>query len=209
MTGRPRRCGWYDAVAVRYAVRVNGLDALALTKLDVLDGLPELQVCTSYRCRGATLTEMPGDVAQLAACEPVYETMPAGRRRPRACGVRRTCRARRSAYIARLEEITGVPAAIVSTGSAREDTIIREGSIAARWFAASDVATARLGVQARYCLLCVQKSSMRCGVGVGELDAGAVARRRRRLRQLELRPGDRAAEAHARNRRSASLTRTF
>ena len=76
VTGRPRRCGWYDAVAVRYAVRVNGLDALALTKLDVLDGLPELQVCTSYRCRGATLTEMPGDIAQLAACEPVYESLP-------------------------------------------------------------------------------------------------------------------------------------
>src|SRR6476660_418403 len=76
VTGRPRRCGWYDAVAVRYAVRVNGLDALALTKLDVLDGLPELQVCTSYRCRGTTLTEMPGDLAQLSACEPVYETLP-------------------------------------------------------------------------------------------------------------------------------------
>ena len=99
-------------------VRVNGLDALALTKLDVLDGLPELQVCTAYRCRGATLTEMPGDIAQLAACEPVYETMPAGRRRPQ--GVRKlttTCRARRARYIARLEEVTGVPAAIISTGS--------------------------------------------------------------------------------------------
>ena len=81
------------------------------------------------------LTEMPGDLAQLAACEPVYETIPgwtaADRRRPRATT---TCRARRSAYIARLEEVTGVPAAIISTGSAREDTIIRDGSIAARWF---------------------------------------------------------------------------
>src|SRR5205085_1483954 len=57
VTGRPRRCGWYDAVAVRYAVRVNGLDALALTKLDVLDGMEELQICTAYRCAGATLTE--------------------------------------------------------------------------------------------------------------------------------------------------------
>ena len=76
VTGRPRRCGWYDAVAVRYAVRVNGLDALALTKLDVLDGMDELQICTAYRCGGATLTEFPGDIAQLAACEPVYESMP-------------------------------------------------------------------------------------------------------------------------------------
>jgi adenylosuccinate synthase len=134
VTGRPRRCGWYDAVAVRYAVRVNGLDALALTKLDVLDGLPELQVCTAYRLKGATLTEMPGDVAQLAGCEPVYETLP-GWSAPTA-GVRRfdDLPSEARSYIARLEEITGVPAAIISTGSAREDTIIREGSIAAGWF---------------------------------------------------------------------------
>ena len=135
VTGRPRRCGWYDAVAVRYAVRVNGLDALALTKLDVLDGLDEVQVCTAYRCRGATLTEMPGDLSQLAACEPIYERLP-GWTSPSA-GVRDFDRLPREAraYIARLEEITGVPAAVVSTGSAREDTIIRDGSIAARWFA--------------------------------------------------------------------------
>jgi adenylosuccinate synthase len=134
VTGRPRRCGWYDAVAVRFAVRINGLDALALTKLDVLDGLPELQVCTSYRCRGASLTEMPGDTAQLAACEPVYETL-AGWSRPTA-GARRYEDLPPEArdYVARLEEITGVPAAVISTGSAREATIIREGSVAARWF---------------------------------------------------------------------------
>jgi adenylosuccinate synthase len=134
VTGRPRRCGWYDAVAVRYAVRVNGLNALALTKLDVLDGLPELQICTSYRCRGKSLTEMPGDVAQLGACEPVYETLP-GWTAPSA-GVRRYADLPRDAqrYIARLEEVTGVPAAIVSTGSAREDTILRDDSLAAAWF---------------------------------------------------------------------------
>jgi adenylosuccinate synthase len=134
VTGRPRRCGWYDAVAVRYAVRVNGLNALALTKLDVLDGLPELQVCTSYRCRGTTLTEMPGDLSQLAACEPVYEALP-GWSSPTA-GARRYADLPREAqrYIARLEEITGVPAAIISTGSAREDTIIREDSVVGEWF---------------------------------------------------------------------------
>jgi len=134
VTGRPRRCGWYDAVAVRFATRVNGLDTLALTKLDVLDGLPELQVCTAYRCKGTTLTEMPGDHAQLSACEPVYETLP-GWSAPTA-GVRRfdDLPKEAKAYIARLEEITGVPAAIISTGSAREDTIIRDDSIAAGWF---------------------------------------------------------------------------
>ncbi|CAN5505532.1 adenylosuccinate synthase [soil metagenome] len=134
VTGRPRRCGWYDAVAVRYAVRVNGLDALALTKLDVLDGLPELQVCTSYRCRGATLTDMPGDIAQLGDCEAVYEAMP-GWTAPTA-GAQRyedlPLEARK--YVARLEEITGVPAAIISTGSAREDTIIRQDTVAGKWF---------------------------------------------------------------------------
>ena len=134
VTGRPRRCGWYDAVAVRYAVRVNGLDALALTKLDVLDGMEELQICTSYRAAGSTLTEFPGEIAQLSACEPVYESMP-GWTQPTA-GIRRfadlPAEARR--YIARLEELTGVPAAVVSTGSAREDTIIRDDSIAAQWF---------------------------------------------------------------------------
>jgi adenylosuccinate synthase len=130
VTGRPRRCGWYDAVAVRYACRVNGLDALALTKLDVLDGLPELQVCTSYRCRGAVLEDMPGDLAQLAACEPVYETLQGWSQPTR--GVREYADLPREArsYIARLEEITGVPAAIVSTGSGREETIFREGMLA-------------------------------------------------------------------------------
>ena len=127
VTGRPRRCGWYDAVAVRYAVRVNGLDALALTKLDVLDGLPELQVCTSYRCRGTSLTEMPGDLAQLAACEPVYETLPGWTAPTRGRTSYDELPREARAYVARLEEITGVPAAIVSTGSGREETILREG----------------------------------------------------------------------------------
>jgi len=127
VTGRPRRCGWYDAVAVRYAVRVNGLDALALTKLDVLDGLPELQVCAAYRCNGATLTEMPADTSQLAACEPIYETLPGWTSATRGIRKYEDLPREARAYVARLEEITGVPAAIVSTGSGREETILREG----------------------------------------------------------------------------------
>jgi adenylosuccinate synthase len=125
VTGRPRRCGWYDAVAVRYGVRINGLDALALTKLDVLDGLDQIDICTGYRCGGRTLTEFPSDVAQLVACEPVYESMPGWTAPTR--GVRRfedlPERARR--YVARLEDVSGVPVAIVSTGSERDDTILR------------------------------------------------------------------------------------
>src|SRR6266487_2784035 len=125
VTGRPRRCGWYDAVAVRYAARINGLDGLALTKLDVLDGLERIDICTSYRCGGRTLTDFPSDVGQLAACEPVYESMP-GWSAPTA-GVRRFDQLPEAArkYIARLEEVSGVPAAIVSTGSERDDTIVR------------------------------------------------------------------------------------
>ena len=126
VTGRPRRCGWYDAVAVRYAARINGLDGLALTKLDVLDGLERIDICTSYTCGGRTLTEFPSDIGQLASCEPVYESMP-GWNAPTA-GVRRfdqlPAEARR--YIARLEEVSGVRAAIVSTGSERDDTIVRD-----------------------------------------------------------------------------------
>src|SRR5580765_4112735 len=126
VTGRPRRCGWYDAVAVRYGVRINGLDALALTKLDVLDGLERIEICTAYRCGGKTLTEFPSDMGQLSACVPVYESMP-GWTTPTA-GVRKFDQLPEAArkYIARLEEVTGVRAAIVSTGSERDDTIIRE-----------------------------------------------------------------------------------
>jgi adenylosuccinate synthase len=126
VTGRPRRCGWFDAVAVRYAVRINGLDGLALTKLDVLDGLERIDICTAYRCGDRTLTEFPSDVAQLTQCEPVYESMP-GWTTPTA-GVRDFDRLPAAArtYIARLEEVSGVRAAIVSTGSERDDTILRD-----------------------------------------------------------------------------------
>ena len=125
-TGRPRRCGWYDAVAVRYAVRLNGLDALAITKLDVLDGLDELLVCTAYRCHGQVVTEMPGDTAQFAACEPVYETLPGWKQPTRGVTDFSKLPMEAQRYVARLEETSGVKAAIVSTGSERDHTIIKD-----------------------------------------------------------------------------------
>ena len=91
-TGRPRRTGWFDAVGVRYAVRVNGLDALALMKLDVLDGLETLRACTAYRYRGELLTEFPNETDILAECEPVYGPCPAGRKTPSASSTRRSSR---------------------------------------------------------------------------------------------------------------------
>src|SRR4030095_2907088 len=107
-TGRPRRCGWFDAVVGRYAARVNGLDALALTKLDVLDGLDELQICTAYRCGDAIITELPADPAQRPLCEAVYETLPGWRQPTR--GLTRFADLPREAqrYIRRLEETSGV-----------------------------------------------------------------------------------------------------
>jgi len=132
VTGRPRRCGWFDAVAVRYAARVNGLDVLAVTKMDVLDGLDEIRICTAYRCGDRTMTEFPSDAGVLAACEPVYETI-AGWSEPTR-GVRQFAALPENAkrYIKRLEEVSGVPAALVSTGSERHDTILRDDVLSAR-----------------------------------------------------------------------------
>jgi len=127
VTGRPRRCGWYDAVAVRYSARVNGLDAVALTKLDVLDGLERIEICTAYRCGSQVITEFPSDLAQLARCEPVYESMPGWSTPTKGATSWSDLPENARGYIARLEEVSGVPAAIVSTGSARDETIVRDG----------------------------------------------------------------------------------
>jgi len=123
VTGRPRRCGWFDAMVVRYAVRVNGLTALAVTKLDVLDTFDELPVCTHYTLCGETLDELPDNVADLERVEPVYERL-SGWRRP--TGAARTladlpAQARR--YLERLESLAGSPVRYVGVGSRREQLI--------------------------------------------------------------------------------------
>ena len=132
-TGRPRRCGWYDAVAVRYAVRINGIDSLALTKLDVLDGLDTIEICTGYRVGDRVLTEFPSDPHAVNDASPVYESWP-GWSAPTK-GMRTYSELPEGArrYVARLEEVSGVPVGIISTGSDRLDTIIRDNSAAARW----------------------------------------------------------------------------
>jgi len=133
-TGRPRRCGWFDGVVVRYSARINGLDGLALTKLDVLDGLPEVLLCTGYRTSRGILSEFPADLRALVDAEPVYETMP-GWSTPTK-GVTRMeqlpLEARR--YIERLEAVSGVPCAMISTGSDRDETIVRADSVVAQLF---------------------------------------------------------------------------
>jgi adenylosuccinate synthase len=132
-TGRPRRCGWYDAVVVRYSARINGIDGVALTKLDVLDGLDELLVCTGYRIGDRTVTEFPADVHTAASWQPIYETLPGWKTPTRGVRVFDELPAEARHYIARLEEVSGVPIAIVSTGSDREETIIRTASVAETW----------------------------------------------------------------------------
>ncbi len=133
-TGRPRRCGWFDAVVLRYAARVNGLDALALTKLDVLDGLDELKIATAYRIDGRTTVDFPSNLAAVSF-EAIYETMPGWKEPTRGARSYDELPVEAQDYIARLEALSGVSCAIVSTGSDRDETIIRQGSVASRWLA--------------------------------------------------------------------------
>ncbi|MEW6338647.1 MAG: adenylosuccinate synthase [Acidobacteriota bacterium] len=124
-TGRPRRTGWFDAVAARAAVRWNGIEAVALTKLDVLDELDEIRVATGYRLGDQVLAEVPDDVADVAAVEPVYETLP-GWNAPTS-GVTSFEKLPELArtYVTFLEDLLAVPMALISTGPRREETIIR------------------------------------------------------------------------------------
>ena len=134
-TGRPRRCGWFDAVVVRYAARLNGLDSIALTKLDVLDPLAEIKVCVAYRYRGERLEDFPADLSVLEECQPIFETIP-GWTTPTA-GVRDYSQLTPGAkrYVDRLSELVGTEIGIISTGSDRLHTIFRTESALAGWFA--------------------------------------------------------------------------
>ncbi len=133
-TGRPRRCGWFDAVVVRYSVRVNGFDSLALTKLDVLDELPEIPVCTAYRCEGETLDELPSDLELLERCEPLYDKLPGWRSATRGLRSHAALPENARRYVERLAELAGCEIGIVSTSPDRHDTILRGNSAVAAWF---------------------------------------------------------------------------
>lgn len=132
-TGRPRRTGWFDGVGVRYAARVNGLDALALMKLDVLDGLETIQVCTGYRYRGETLTEFPNETDILGECQPVYETFPGWAESTVGIVDEAKLPATCQAYLRHLEALAGIPLALISTGPRRDQTIVRSSAILKNW----------------------------------------------------------------------------
>ena len=122
-TGRPRRCGWFDAVVLRYAARVNGLTGLALTKLDVLDSFDEVKIATAYEADGAVLEEFPEDLALLERVRPVYETLPGWRAPTSAARTLEDLPARARDYLHRIEELTGVPIWFVSVGTERGEII--------------------------------------------------------------------------------------
>ncbi len=123
VTGRPRRCGWFDAAMVRQAVKIGGVDGLVLTKLDVLDGLPELRICTGYRVGGEVLRRLPPAMRAQAACEPVYETMPGWSGSTRGARSYAELPAEAVKYVRRIEELVEAPVMMLSTSPDRDDTI--------------------------------------------------------------------------------------
>jgi len=128
-TGRPRRCGWFDAVVVRHAVRVNGLGGLAVTKLDTLTGLETIKVCTAYRVGDDVITDFPAGAEAVARCEPVYEELEGWQEEITAAKEVSQLPPAAQRYVARLEELTHTPLHIVSVGAQRDETIIRHNPL--------------------------------------------------------------------------------
>ena len=128
-TGRRRRCGWFDAVIGRYAVRINGLDCLAITKLDVLDELDEIKVCVAYEIDGESCHHFPTNASQFANCKPVYQTLPGWQESTTGCRTLSDLPKKALNYLKYMAELMKVPIAIVSVGPGRDQTIIVEDPI--------------------------------------------------------------------------------
>jgi adenylosuccinate synthase len=123
-TGRARRCGWFDAVVVRYAAIVNGCTSLAMTKLDVLDGCKDLKVCTGYRYQGRVYRDMPADLQTLTECEPVYRRFKGWAASTTGITAYKSLPSEAKRYLQYIEDAAGCPIDIISTGSKRDATII-------------------------------------------------------------------------------------
>jgi adenylosuccinate synthase len=128
-TGRKRRCGWFDGVIGRYAVRVNGMDCMAITKLDVLDELEEIQVCVAYELNGQQTTDFPDSARDFAKCIPVYKTFPGWKQSTSECRVLEDLPKAALNYLKFLADLMEVPISIVSLGPSRDQTIIVEDPI--------------------------------------------------------------------------------
>jgi adenylosuccinate synthase len=123
-TGRPRRCGWLDMVVLRFAVRVNGLWGLALTKMDVLSGLPTVKVCTAYEVDGEKVDELPGDLEDLSRAKPIYEELPGWEQKLAGARTLEDLPPTALRYVRRVEELSGVPVVCISVGADRGETIL-------------------------------------------------------------------------------------
>jgi adenylosuccinate synthase len=134
VTGRPRRCGWFDAPLLRHAVRVNGLDTLAVTKLDVLDPCHVVRVGVGYRYRGTRLDEWPGDERTIAALEPVFEERPGWLTETAGLRAWEDLPPRARDYLRWMEDLIECEISLVSTGPGRDETILVEPSNLTRWF---------------------------------------------------------------------------
>jgi adenylosuccinate synthase len=124
VTGRARRCGWFDAALLKRSVQINGVSGMCLTKLDVLDGLESLKLCTGYKLNGKTVDIFPVGAEEAAACEPIYEEMPGWSETTVGAKTLDALPANARAYIKRIEELVGVPIDMISTGPDREETIV-------------------------------------------------------------------------------------
>ena len=122
-TGRARRCGWFDAVATRYAAMINGIDEIAITNLDGLDGVPEIKVCTAYKLDGKTLRHPPTDAAEWARCRPVYRKFPGWMKPTSAARRFKDLPPNARRYVRALADLTGAELGIVSIGAAHDETI--------------------------------------------------------------------------------------
>jgi adenylosuccinate synthase len=128
-TGRKRRCGWFDAVIGRYAVRINGMDCIAITKLDVLDELEEIKVCVAYEIDGQRCENFPSSARVFARCQPIYKTLPGWQQSTDSCRTLEDLPKQALDYLKFLAELMEVPIAIVSLGASRDQTIIVEDPI--------------------------------------------------------------------------------
>jgi adenylosuccinate synthase len=129
-TGRPRRTGWFDAMVLRYAVRVNGLTGVALTKLDVLDDFDTIKVCTAYTYKGKTLTDLPASLEVFSECQPVYEELPGWKIDITKVTSYDQLPENAKAYVQHLEQLIGCPIVLVSVGPGRESTIVLKNPFA-------------------------------------------------------------------------------